>query len=87
MSDTRNVDEHEERNVVVECYVNDEEAIKNVTKRGNIVHEWPPVDDLVHDELSLPSSKVVSILNVPFGVCFLFLERLDGDLFVRFSQF
>jgi hypothetical protein len=47
-----------------------------MTSRRQDIKVWPPVEKLVDDELSLPSSEAVSILEVIFGVALLFLERL-----------
>ena len=41
---THHINEHEERNVLVQSYINDDEPIENMTKLGDGVEYWPPVD-------------------------------------------
>jgi len=63
-SDTHYVKEHNERNIFVKCYINDNESIENVTNRSKAIDVWPPVDGSVNQVSNLPFSEIVSVLQI-----------------------
>jgi hypothetical protein len=59
---THHVNEHEECNLFVQCYINDNKSIEKVTNGSNHIHVWPPIKSIENQVINLATSEGLSVL-------------------------
>ena len=65
---TSYINEHKERNIIIQSYIHRNESIDYVTVGTESINIWPYTYHFIDNELCLPSPKIVPINQIIFCI-------------------